>query len=198
MGGVRGGLLGFVVAFLSAVLVLGRPVGGGQSLLLCLECSGLCGTAGGLLELSVAQQSLECISGLEVHAHLGDVRLCELLDADGTLAGDGGSECADVAQLDFVALQDELSQAYAELREDAYDGALGVHRVVLRDVVGQLGDADDARQLEAGLGLLGVVLVQGMGLHAHAVLNLLHGCSGPLLISSYGCGDTPNGASGVG
>ena len=133
---------------------------------------GLSGTCAGLLELRVAQQVVELRAELEVDAHGGDVGSGEVLHLRLALAADGGGEGADVAQLDLVALEDELAHAAAQVVEDADDGALAEHGVVLGHVVGQFVDCHDARQLQLAVGLGGSL--HGILHQRYAVLNFFH------------------------
>ena len=167
------GLSGFA-AIAAVIFGLGRPVGRGLAFVLGLESGSLGLARAGLLELGVAAQVLEGLADVEVDAHLTDVGGAELVARLGSGGADGGREGADVAELDLIALEDELAHAHGEFGEDAYDGALGEHGVVVGDMLGQFVDVYDAGKLEVGIGLLGLVGFLGVGLHSHAVLNFLH------------------------
>ena len=133
---------------------LRRPVGGGSTFLLSLECGTLGDAGGGLLELGVATQVLQGAALLEVHHQLGDVVAGEVLHAHGATALDVGGEGAELVEVDLVALEQEFADAGAQLAEDAEDGALAEHAVVLADVGGELAKADDAGELELGISLI--------------------------------------------
>ena len=164
----------FLGLLLFSFLLLGRPVGSGLAFVLSLEGSGLGLARGGLLELGIAAEVLEGLAGVVVHAHRLDVLGRELLLRLGAFGGDGGSEGADFTQVHLIALQDQFAHAHAQLREDADDGALGEHAVVLGDVLGELVDVDDAGELQVGISLLSLFGLHGVGHHGRTVLNLLH------------------------
>ena len=163
----RGGSL------IAVVLVFG-PVGVGEAFVLGLEGCGLGLARGGLLELGVAAQVLEALAGLVVDIHVLDVLGGEVLLGEGALAGDAGGEGAEGTEDDLVALENELTHAYAELCEDADDGTLGEHAVVVGDVVGELFGAHEARELQVAVGLAGLFGVEGILHHGNTVLDFLH------------------------
>ena len=96
-----------------------------------------------------------------------------------SLAGDAGGEGAEGTEDDLVALQDELTHAYAELGEDADDGTLGEDAVVVGDVVGELLGAHEARELQVAVGLAGLLGVHGILHHGDTVLDFLHFVEAP-------------------
>ena len=106
----------------------------------------------------------------------GDVVAGEVLHAHGATALDVGRQGAELVEVDLVALKQEFADAGAQLAEDAEDGALAEHAVVLADVGGELAKADDAGELELGISFLGIIFMQGISQHAYGILNLFHGC----------------------
>ena len=140
--------LGFRLRFVVAFVLLGSPVGVGLTLLLCVQGCSLCGAGGGLFELGVAAQVEQCAALGEVDLEVGDVLGGEVGHCHGTLAGDGGRERAQFSEVNLIALQDEFADATAELAEDAEDGALAEHAVVLTDVGAELAEADYAGELD--------------------------------------------------
>ena len=175
------GLLRLVVAvvasvtFAFAVLALGRPVGVGLAFLLRHESCGLCGAGGGLLELGVAAQVEQCAALAVVDLEVEDVLGGEVGHGHGSLAGDGGRQGAQLSEVNLVALEDEFTDAATQFAEDAEDGALAEHAVVLADVGAELAEADYAGELDLAIGLLGVVFVGGVAQHTYGILNLFHG-----------------------
>ena len=176
--GLRGGGGESLTSCLLGVL---RPVGAGATFILGLEGCGLGLARGGLLELGVATQVIEALAGVVLHVHALDVRGREGVLCGRAFAGDAGSEGADSAQDHLVALQDELAHAHGELGEDADDGALGEHTVVLGDVLGQLVGVDDTGLLQVGIRLLGFLGMGGILHHPYAVLDFLHLGNSPSL-----------------
>jgi len=170
----RGGSLGLVVPFGFV-----GPVGVGEAFVLCLEGCGLGLARGGLLEFRVAAQVLEALAGQVVDVHVLDVLGGEGVLGEGSLTGDAGGEGAEGTEDDLVALQDELTHAYAELCEDADDGALGEHAVVVGDVVGELLGAHEACELQVAVGLAGLFGVSGVLHHCDTVLDLFHFVEAP-------------------
>ena len=172
--------LGFVVAVVVA------PVGAALTLLLGLLGGSLCLATGGELEVEVVALEVEATAQFVVHVDILDVSLREGLHGrDGValgvgtgqcaLAGDGGGEATQVAQLDGVALGDGLLDAVAHVGDDAYDGALAVDAVVVGHVGGQGVDVKHAVQLQASVCLLRLVGVDGILLHVQRVLEcVLH------------------------
>ena len=168
MRGSEEGVLGLVLL----LLVLRRPVGGGSTILLSLQGCTLGGTSRGLLEAGVRTESAEYLAGSEVHVHARDVVGGEVLQAHGTAGGDAGRQRAEFANHDAVALEQDLADAGAQLDEHALHDGTGIEAVVVADVLAEVLRAVLTRELDAGIRLLRVTLVERIGSQGDAVLNL--------------------------
>ena len=104
-----------------------------------------------------------------------DVLAAEVGHGHGSLAGDGGRQGAQLSEVNLIALEDEFADATAEFAEDAEDGALAEHAVVLADMGAEFVEADYAGELDLAIGLLGVIFVGGAAQHGYGILNLFHG-----------------------
>ena len=134
-----------------------------------------------VLEVEVVALEVETGADFVVHVHGLDVGLGEGLHGgdgvavlvhagQGTLAGDTGSEAAQVAEHYGIAFGDGLLDAVAHVGDHTYDHALGVDAVVVSHVSSEAVDVEDAIQLQAGVRLLGFIGMNGVLLHVQRVL----------------------------
>ena len=94
--------------------------------------------AGDKVEDSIVAKILEHLATIPVHVHLLDVLSGEEGSGVGTLGAQRHSETSQLAQLDLLALEQQLAHAVHHLDQHTLDDVAAVERSMLSDVLGEV------------------------------------------------------------